>query len=27
VEYDETTKVPFGQLDCYFEGLKHSDLE
>jgi hypothetical protein len=27
VEYNETTKVPFGQLDCYFEGLKHSDLE
>jgi hypothetical protein len=27
VEYDETTKVPFGQVDCYFEGLKHSDLE
>jgi hypothetical protein len=27
VEYDETTKAPFGQLDCYFEGLKHSDLE
>jgi hypothetical protein len=27
VEYDETTKVPFGQVDCFFEGLKHSDLE
>ena len=27
VEYDGTTKAPFGQLDCYFEGLKHSDLE
>jgi hypothetical protein len=27
VEYNETTKAPFGQLDCYFEGLKESDLE
>jgi hypothetical protein len=27
VEYDETTKVPFGQVDCLIEGLKHSDLE
>ena len=27
VEYDEKTKVPFGQVDCYIEGLKHSDLE
>jgi len=27
VEYDEKTKVPFGQLDCLIEGLKHSDLE
>jgi hypothetical protein len=27
VEYDGTTKAPFGQLDCYFEGLKESDLE
>jgi hypothetical protein len=27
VEYDETTKAPFGQVDCLIEGLKHSDLE
>jgi hypothetical protein len=27
LEYDGTTKLPFGQVDCYFEGLKHSDLE
>ena len=27
VEYDETTKVPIGQVDCLIEGLKHSDLE
>lgn len=27
VEYDGMTKVPFGQVDCFFEGLKHSDLE
>jgi hypothetical protein len=27
VAYDQTTKVPIGQVDCYFEGLKHSDLE
>ena len=27
VEYDETTKVPFGQVDCHIEGLKESDLQ
>jgi hypothetical protein len=27
VEYHDQTKEPFGQLDCYFEGLKLSDLE
>lgn len=27
VEYDGTTKAPFGQVDCLIEGLKHSDLE
>jgi hypothetical protein len=27
VEYDGTTKAPFGQVDCSIEGLKHSDLE
>ena len=27
MEYDETTKAPFGQVDCLIEGLKHSDLE
>jgi hypothetical protein len=27
VEYDEKTKVPFGQVDCFIEGLKTSDLQ
>ncbi len=27
VEYNQTTKEPFGQLDCYIEGLKKSDLK
>jgi hypothetical protein len=27
VEYDETTKAPFGQVDCLIEGLKKKDLE
>lgn len=27
VEYDEKTKAPFGQVDCFIEDLKHSDLE
>ena len=27
VEYDEKTKVPFGQVDCFIEGLKLKDLE
>ena len=27
VFYDQTTKAPIGHVDCYFEGLKESDLE
>ena len=27
VFYDPTTKAPIGHVDCYFEGLKESDLE
>ena len=27
VYYDPTTKAPIGHVDCYFEGLKESDLE
>ncbi len=27
VEYRDQSKEPFGQLDCYFEGLKLKDLE
>jgi hypothetical protein len=27
VYYDPTTKAPIGHVDCYIEGLKHSDLE
>jgi hypothetical protein len=27
VDYDQNTKMPFGQVDCMIEGLKHSDLE
>ena len=27
VEYDETTKAPYGQVDCLIEGLKKSDLK
>jgi hypothetical protein len=27
LEYHDQTKEPFGQLDCYFEGLKLKDLE
>jgi hypothetical protein len=27
VEYNETTKAPFGQVDCLIEGLKHADIE
>ena len=26
-EYDQKTKQPFGQIDCFIEGLKLSDLE
>jgi len=27
VEYDQKTKMPFGQMDCMIEGLKKSDLQ
>jgi Family of unknown function (DUF6288) len=27
VEYNQETKIPFGQVDCLIEGLKHSDIE
>ncbi len=27
VEYNQETKIPFGQVDCVIEGLKHSDIE
>ncbi|MFM7181778.1 MAG: DUF6288 domain-containing protein [Verrucomicrobiales bacterium] len=27
VAYDDSTKAPYGQLDCFIEGLKLSDLE
>jgi hypothetical protein len=26
-EYDQKTKELFGQMDCFIEGLKISDLE
>jgi len=27
VEYNQDTKIPFGQVDCVIEGLKHADIE
>jgi hypothetical protein len=27
VAYDDSTKAPYGQVDCFIEGLKLSDLD
>jgi hypothetical protein len=27
VEYNQETRIPFGQVDCVIEGLKHADIE